>query len=374
VRLALHILEFVVGAAVVVASILSAIRATILPRGVQGRISGASVRLVRAAFQLWAKPTSSYESRDRIMAMLGPVALLSLLFTWVVLIMVGFTLMFLGVTGRSLYGSIELSGASVFTLGTTTARGLGPLLLTYCEAGLGLLIVALLITFLPSIYSAFSRRENGVSFLRVRAGNPPRAVTMMVRFQRIEWEPERLTDLWRQWEAWFADVDESHTTFPILVFFRSPQPERSWITTAGALLDSASFWIAAIEHPRDPDADLCLRAGFLALRRIADVFNLSYDPDPAPDAPISVTRQEWDAGMDEMAAAGIPVVADRDRAWDAWRGWRVNYDTPLLKLARLVEAPLAPWLSDRSPVDEMLLNRAAVLRGKVAAHRSRRRS
>ena len=116
------------------------------------------------------------------------------------------------------------------------------------------------------------------------------------------------------------------------------------------MLDGASFWAGAIEHPKDPDVQLCIRAGFLALRRIADVFNVPYDPDPAPDDPISVSRQEWDEAMDEMAAAGVPLVADREQAWEAWRGWRVNYDTVLLNLARLVEAPPTPWVSDRSPV------------------------
>ncbi len=54
--------------------------------------------------------------------------------------------------------------------------------------------------------------------------------------------------------------------------------------------------------------------------------------------------------MAEMEAAGVPLLANRDAAWEAWKGWRVNYDTVLLNLARLVEAPLAPWVSDRSPV------------------------
>jgi hypothetical protein len=235
-------------------------------------------------------------------------------------------------------------------LGTTTDPHLGPSILTYTEAGLGLLLVALLITYLPSIYSAFSRRENGVALLQVRAGDPPQAATMLIRFHRIEEAQYRLTELWRQWEGWFADIEETHSTFPILVFFRSPQPNRSWITTAGALLDGAGLWLAAVEHPKDPDAQLCIRAGSLALRRIADLFRVVYDSDPSPDDPISISRSEWDAAMAEMELAGLALKADRDQAWADWRGWRVNYDTVLLNLARLVEAPPTPWVSDRSPV------------------------
>jgi hypothetical protein len=347
----LDTLAFVGGLTMVVVTVLAAVRATILPRGVQSRINGLATSTVRTVFRLRAGRSASYERRDRIMAMLGPIGLLVLLATWLVLIMTGFTLMYLAVTGRSLARSIELSGSSIFTLGTTTAVDLGPNLLTYVEAGLGLLLLALLITYLPSIYGAFSRREAGVSLLQVRAGNPPRATSMLIRYTRIEETSQyRLTELWQQWEAWFADIEETHTTFPILVFFRSPQPERSWITAAGALLDGASFWAGAVEHPKDPDVQLCIRAGYLALRRIAHVYKVAYDPDPSPADPISVSRQEWDAAMDEMDEAGVPTRSDRDQAWEDWRGWRVNYDTVLLNLARLVEAPPTPWVSDRSPL------------------------
>jgi hypothetical protein len=346
----LHVLAFVGGLLLVVLTVLSAVRATILPRAVPSRINRLATRPVRSLFRLRASWSASYERRDRIMAMLAPVALLTLLATWLTLILVGYTLMYLAVTTRSLVRSIELSGSSIFTLGTTTESHLGPLLLTYTEAALGLLLLALLITYLPSIYGAFVRRESGVALLQVRAGNPPRATNMLIRYHRIEEPRYRLTELWRQWEAWFADIEESHTSFPILAFFRSPQPQRSWITSAGALLDGASFWAGAIEHPRDPDAQLCIRAGYLALRRIADVFRVPYDPEPAADDPISVSRQEWDEAVAEMEAAGIPMLADREQAWQAWKGWRVNYDAVLLNLARLVEAPPAPWVSDRSPI------------------------
>jgi hypothetical protein len=349
-RDAVDVLAYVAGAALVALTLFSAVRATILPRGVPSRVNRVVTRSVRWLFRLRASHSSSYETRDRIMAMLGPVALLTLLAAWLTLIMAGYTLMYWAVTDRSLVRSIELSGSSVFTLGTTSDSHLGPLLLTFSEAALGLLLVALLITYLPSIYGAFVRRESGVSLLQVRAGSPPRATNMLIRYHRIEEPRYRLGELWRTWEAWFADIEESHTTFPILAYFRSPQPERSWITSAGALLDGASFWAGAIEHPRDPDVQLCIRAGYLALRRIADLFGVDYDVDPRPDGDITVSRQEWDDAMQEMEAAGVPVLRDREEAWTAWRGWRVNYDAVLLNLARLVEAPVAPWVSDRSPI------------------------
>jgi hypothetical protein len=189
---------------------------------------------------------------------------------------------------------------------------------------------------------------------------------MLIRYHRIEERRYQLRELWREWEAWFTDIEESHTTFPILVYFRSPQPDRSWITAAGTVLDAASFWAGCVEHPMDPDVQLCIRAGFLSLRHIADSLGVRYPPDPAPDDPITISRSEWDEAMAEMEAAGMPLIPDREEAWAAWRGWRVNYDTVLLRLARQVEAPVAPWESDRSPLDPML-SRGERLYGRITS-------
>ncbi|MCU4185426.1 hypothetical protein K6U06_13720 [Acidiferrimicrobium sp. IK] len=307
-------------------------------------------RSTRWVFRNLANHYDTFEGRDRVMAMLGPVSLLTLLLSWLALVLGAYLLIYLGIATDSPVKAVELSGSSITTLGTTTTAHGAAALVTYTEAGLGLLIITLLITYLPSIYGAFSRRENGVGLLGVRAGTPPRAATMLIRFHRINEVGIRLSELWRTWEQWFIDVEETHSTFPILMFFRSPQAQQSWLTASGVVLDTAAFWVAAIEHPKDPDAQLALRAGFLTLRRLADISGLTYDPDPAPDEPISVSRAEFEEVLDEMAAAGMTIVADRDAAWKAWAGWRVNYDSVLLNLARLIEAPPTPWVSDRSPM------------------------
>lgn len=347
---AIDVVLGVVGAVLIMVAVRSAVHATILPRATSNRLASLSSVATRVGFRLWVGRSSSYERRDRIMASVGPVALLGLLVTWLVLIMAGYTLLFLAVTTSDVARAIELSGSSVFTLGSTAPPGLGGDVVSYSEAGIGLLVVTLLITYLPSIYASFSRREVGVSLLRVRAGTPAQPATMLIRYQRIEPEGYRLTELWQQWERWFVDVEESHTSFPVLALFRSPLAEQSWVTSAGALLDAASLWLSTVEGPRDPDAALCLRAGFQCLRRVASMFHVAYEDDPSPTDPITIDRAEWDAVAQELVDAGLPVVADRDQAWRDFKGWRVNYDTVLLTLARLIEAPPAPWISDRSPV------------------------
>jgi hypothetical protein len=343
----LRIPVFILGAAVVFATVGSAVRTVILPRGIPAKLGRFVFISVRMLFRVRIGRRATYERLDRIMAGYAPVSLLALLVTWVSLVMAGYTAMFWGLGGRSLRAAFYLSGSSVFTLGFRQPSDLPATLLVFTEAGLGLVLLAMLITYLPSIYTAFSRREAAVAALEVRAGSPPSGVEMLERFFVME-RIEALTDeVWTRWEAWFVDLEETHTSFPAVVFFRSPQPDHSWVTAAGAVLDAASLMASTVEGDRPVQAELCIRAGYLALRRVADFFRIPYNPKPKQGDPVAVTRHEYDQAYARLAQAGLPLKADVDQAWVDFAGWRVNYDTVLIALAGLTAAPPAPWSSDR---------------------------
>jgi hypothetical protein len=343
----LRLLAFVAGIVVVAGTLASAIRSFVVPRGVPNRLAGAVFIAVRQLFALWTRRLDSYEERDRAMVLYAPFSLLALPVVWLTLVLVGYTLTYWALDLSSWQAAFEASGSSLFTLGFARIDGL-PSILIFSEAAIGLTLAALLIAYLPTMYAAFARRETAVTLLEVRAGSPPSAVKMIARLHRVG-QLERLGDIWRTWEVWFADIEESHTSLAALAFYRSPQPDRSWVTAAGAVLDCAALVSSALDRPRDPEAELCLRAGYLALSRIADLFNVDYDPDPHfPDVPISVTRAEFDRACDTLSRVGVAMKADREKAWRDFAGWRVNYDVPLLALADLTMAPYAPWSSDRA--------------------------
>jgi hypothetical protein len=50
---------------------------------------------------------------------------------------------------------------------------------------------------------------------------------VIARYSRIGGIELIADDLLPRWEEWFADIEETHTTLPALVFFRSPHVERS---------------------------------------------------------------------------------------------------------------------------------------------------
>jgi len=349
----MHIAERVVltivGAALVITVFDSALRTFVLPRGVITPLTRFVFVEIRHGFDVLARESKTYEARDRVMALYAPFALFALVFVWMAITVIGFTLICKGTLDvRDWTRAFELSGSSFFTLGFAhVSNGVPSYVVIFVEAAAGLGLLTLLIAYLPTIYGAFSRRELAVAKLATRAGSPPSAVELLGRYHAINWLGE-LPTLWAEWEEWFADVAETHTSLAALVFFRSPNPDQSWVTSAGALLDAASLAQSTLAVPWSPQAGLCIRAGTLALRRIADFYRIEYDPDPPPDGPISIDRAEWEEAYRDLGGRGCPVRPNRERAWRDFAGWRVNYDAVLIGMAGVTMAPYAPWSSDRS--------------------------
>jgi hypothetical protein len=340
---------FFAGLITVTLTLFSAISTFVLPRAARSQLNRIVFGLLRRVFEFMLHFAKTYERRDAIMAYYAPIGVLLLVPTWYILISLGFTAMYWSLGAGDWLTAFRLSGSSLFTLGFANADGLVVAVFEFVEAMIGLIMVGLLISYLPTMYSAFSRREQVVNMLEVRAGNPPSAVEMLLRFHRNQ-GLEELADYWKVWEAWFADIEESHTTLPALVFFRSPRADNSWVTAAGAVLDAAAITLSAIEIPYEVSAALCIRAGFLAFHRIADYFDIPHPHDPHyPDVSICVERAEFDSVWDQLAAAGLPLKPDREQAWKNFAGWRVNYDRSLILLCGLVMAPKAPWSGDRVP-------------------------
>ena len=347
--IALRALSVVAGVFIILATLMSAVRTVIVPRAVPVRLARRTFRAMRWIYELRVGRDASYVRRDRIFALYAPTTLLVLLLVWVTLEFVGYTFVYLGLNVTPLSHAVTVSGSALLTLGLVHPEALGPTIVSFTQAAVGLILLALLIAYLPTLYGVFSRREAAVTSLEARAGAPPSAAEFLERLWRIEFF-DHLSDIWVRWEDWFVELAETHTSFPALAFFRSPEPDHAWVTAAGTVLDTAALTCSVLDRPRDPRAELMIRAGYLALRRIAAFFDIGYDPDPKADDPISIARPEFDAVCDRLADVGVPLKRDRDQAWRDYAGWRVNYDTVLLELAALTQAPPSPWTADRSAV------------------------
>ncbi len=339
---------FVLGMVIVGATFSSVVGSIVLPKGVRSRISYAVWRGVKQSFMTAASRLRRYEAKDRLLGLLGPVALLVLLAAWLLLFLLGYALLLwpLSGDGAGFMAALRLSGSSLFTLGLAASPRGGATVVTFVAAATGLVVVALQIGYLPTIYGAYNRRETLVNMLESRAGEPAWGVELLAREQLIG-SVESLGPFFTDWERWAADLTESHVNYPWLLSFRSPYPLRSWVVSLLAVLDAAALYLALVPG-RAPSvssaARHCLRTGFLGFRALAGVYRVEVDADPRPDAPIALTRQEFQEGLDRLEAVGFPMERTPEEAC----GWRVNYETAAYLLAdRLVAVP-APWSGERS--------------------------
>jgi hypothetical protein len=344
----LRVVAYIAGLVVVVGTAASVARTLVLPRGGSSRIAVLVVRAcVLRLFMAVAARVPGYERKDRILALAAPASLLALLLTWLLFLVAGYALMLLAVTDLSVSHALREAGSSTFTLGFTASAGSWPALIDVFAAISGLVVLALLIGYLPVLYGAFNRRETLVTLLQSRAGAPAWGPEILARHQLVD-IVDRLPSFYSDWEQWAADLAETHANYPVLVWFRSPHPLRSWVLALLAVLDSAALYLSLCPEGAPSQARLCLRMGFTCLRDIAGSLRMSYDPDPFPDDPLELTYEEFERGVERLQVMGFPVERDAAEAWAHFRGWRVNYESIALRLADIVVAPAGPWSGRRT--------------------------
>jgi hypothetical protein len=345
----------IVGTAIVVRTWMSVITALVVPRRSRDRVSRTVSHTVDHIYRLTTMRTRAYATRDRILATQAPMTILVQLVVWLTLFYLGFALLLGAFDRRGLGHALAQAGSSLFTLGYAGPSDAPLTAVDYIAAASGLVVVALQIGYLPTLYGAFNRRETDVTLLSSRAGTPPWGPEVLAR-TRFAFGPEDqgavLDAFYLQWERWAADVSESHTNYPVLIRFRSPAKYSSWLVALVAVMDSAALWLALspTRAPR-PAARLALRMGFVALRSIAETLGLEVDHDPDPDAPLQLSYAQYLEGIQRIASTSFPMDRTPEEAWPDFRGWRVNYEAVAYALAALLDAVPAPWTGPRRTGD-----------------------
>lgn len=339
-----RVLSGLVGATALVLVLDAAVRTFLLPRSARVRLSSVTARVVSKVFLMFAGSKRSYAKRDQVLSLFPSIVLLSYQALWLALTLVAFAFGFVAAGVNNFASAFEISGSSIFTLGTTSGHGGAQITLGFLEAGIGLTLLALLISFIPTLYAAFQRREISVSRLSVRAGVPATPWGILEIAQSVD-SYALLDELWREWEQWFIEVGETHSTLTILNFYRSPTPDQTWIGSAAAVLDAAALFNAVVDLTPSPTAGLCIRSGWLNLRRVADYFDVPYPQKVSRKTPISISREEFDIVLTRLERGGVPLIADREAGWRDFVGWRVNYDFIVEASYELFNCPRTDWRS-----------------------------
>ncbi len=336
-----------VGVVIVVLTAASVLFTMVLPRRPRGieRASLVANRAVRIAFVGLSRLARSYEGKDAVLAPTAPVALVVQLLLWAAAFILGFGLILQATTHQLSSGLLQATTA-LFTVGAVHAGGPENEAVDISVGAIWVVVVALQIAYLPALYSSFNRREGLVSMLESRAGVPAWGPEVLARHELVG-ITDTLPDFYAAWEEWAADVAESHTTYPVLLLFRSPEPWFSWLIGLLAVLDGAALHLALSPETASSQARLCLRMGFTTLNRIAETIGWEVDPDPSPEGPIDLTFEEFEAAVQMLQGVGFATERNAEEAWPDFRGWRVNYETTAYRLADRLTAPPAPWSGSR---------------------------
>ena len=205
----LQIIVFSLGFLIAVSTLFSATKQTVLPGRKKVRLSRMVFRTSFRLFQLVIVRIPSEQVRGTLSALNAPMSVMLLPLTWLILLMIGFTMMFWGVSELSLGTALSLSGAAITTEGFLAPQGGAQTTLYIMGGVIGLGIVGLLITFLPTVYSIYSQREEEVTRVAFRFGTPPSGVKVLEQSYRLGLA-EELDQFWHTWEDWFTDMAETH--------------------------------------------------------------------------------------------------------------------------------------------------------------------
>ena len=352
VPLAVRYVAALAGLLIVLTSARSIIGTVIVPRPVDSWLTRQVDRGASTTFRLLTARVKDFRTRDRILASQVAAVLLSQIIVWLLMFFVGYSLMLWPFVHGGITEAFTTAGPALWEIGSEDAHGAAERTILDIAALCGIITVTLQISYLPTLYSAFNRRETEVALLNARAGVPSWGPELLARTHYALGSGvssiSTLPQLYADWERWAADVTESHTTYLPLVRFRSQKPLSSWVISLLAVLDSAALFLAlSPEQAPTVPARLCLRSGFLCFNSIAQAMGFDVPEEPDPGASITITYEEFLDAIARMEKVNFKIERSAEEAWPDFVGWRLNYERSAYAIAEAIDAVPGLWSGPR---------------------------
>jgi hypothetical protein len=354
----MHIFIIAAGLVLIFAVLLDAFETIVLPRRVRRefRITSSFYRNTWRPWRRFAGHIKGTTRRENFLGYFGPLSILLLLALWAFCLILGFALLQYGFGKHVQLGSekvnlwtvLYLSGETFFTLGLgdvlpTATPGR---ILTVLEGGMGFAFLGVVIGYLPTIYSAFSRREIEISLLDARAGSPPTAAEFLVRIGGCA-QQGVLDEIFKDWEHWSAEVLESHLSYPALSFFRSQHSNQSWLGALTTMLDTTSLVISGFDGIRNEQAKITFAIARHAAVDLAQVVNARFDPNNSSNR---LPPQELIRLREVLNKRGLRL-AETPEAQKKLAHLRSLYEPYVAGIARNLFITLPPWIHSEKKKD-----------------------
>jgi len=404
---------YFIGCWLFVIIVISLLRTIVVPRALRSFISGTVMLGVVSGAWAIARIRRRYVARDSVMAWAGPLIIIITLLTWLLGFLLAYGCMIYGLSGQSFGLSLAQSGSSLFTLGFDAGVGENQTIIDFMAAATGPIVIALMIGFLPTIYSIYTDREVMVTRLSVQAGEPAWGPELLARAQLSD-QLQSIDAMYSEWTVWAAALRLTHLTYPALIYVRSARSYRHYASSMLAMMDAAALSISLTHEREHHEAYEFLAQGMQTLdslyitsigRRkwisklpaIGRVFPGSAKLDavtiamPARDPgraavqkaasadgvrgtasetlglldtgeshELLLTRAEFDQAYEMLAVAGYPIEYNSNDAWDFFKTLRARYEFPAYEIVKKLDAPPAPWSGPRRVATETVWPAKAV--------------
>jgi len=299
-----------VAVAMIAIVLIDAFEVMILPRRIR-RTYRLARFFYRTTWEVWRRAAQAFPAgkyRQGFLSVFGPLSLFALIAVWAVGLIAGFALLHWSI-GTAIQGSdgsystgLYFSGTTLFTLGYGDIVPTGPFgrVLSVLEAGLGFVFLAVVISYLPVLYQAFSRREIAISLLDARAGSPPTAGELLRRLGEAR-SVDSVGAMLVEWERWAAELLESHMSFPVLGYYRSQHENQSWVAALTAILDTSAVLIAGVDGPHGYQARLTFA---MARHAAVDLALILRAPPPVASR---LTESDLDRLQESLRSTGVEI-------------------------------------------------------------------
>jgi len=345
-----QLIEAVAGAVILGATIYDLFQSVILPRPAVGKLRLAPYVIPPTwrAWRWYAGLTSNVEKREHRLAVYAPLSVFVLLAVWGLALILGYGLLYDAVRDQLRPPPPDFMESFYFSATTLLPLSYGDILpaaglvrlVTLAESATGVLLIAIVVTLLFSLFESFQRREEQVVALDALAGAPPSGVTILENATR-DGLAEELTRTFEEWRHWSAAVLESHLAYPTLLYFRSSHDNEAWINSFGAVMDAATLIVSTIEDVPHGPAQLMLKVGGHLVEDFGWYLGLPTSSDPI------VEREEFEQARNRLTEAGYRC-REPDQAWAEFARRRSVYASPLNRLAHYMAVVPAQWIGDRT--------------------------
>jgi hypothetical protein len=350
-----QVLEGTGGLLVLVFILFDVFLTVVVPRrtprtGQMVRLSGYLVPGLWSVWRWIGLRQANADRRESFLGSFGALMVILLLVAWIAGQVIGYGLLFDALRDQvrpppeNLGAAMYFAGTALLTLGFGDFVAMGGLAraLTLAAAATGLGLFATVITLLFTLYGSFQRREVAVVVLEAGAGAPPSGVTLLETYALAGIMGE-LAQVFRDWQAWSAEVLDSHLAYPVLAYFRSSHDNDSWISSLGAVMDAATLVLTTIDDGPKAWAKLSRAVGGHCIEDLVLYFGLHVEPE------VGVERAEFDEARMRLQRAGFRLQ-DAERSWANFSRLRLEYAGRVNALARYWATPPAQWIGDRSPL------------------------